>query len=82
MISIIRDFLTAQWLTILKWGGLLLGSLFIFLKIRQSGEDAVQAAAAKKTAQLVGKSNEIENKIIKLPVGDAAKQLHNRWERK
>lgn len=67
---------------ILKWLGIAAAVLLVLFKIRQSGRDDERAEQLLKQNETVGKANEVENDVRRLPDGDALNELRQDWTRK
>lgn len=73
-------FLKPYWLTIAKWGGIVLGVLLVLVKVRQSGKDAVRVENLEKGLEDAKTSNEIEDAIAGTPIDKQRDEL-SKWNR-
>lgn len=74
------EFLKPFWIGIVKYLGIAIAVLFVLIKVRQSGSDAVKKDALEKTLDGVMARDKIEDTIVSADDIER-KRLRKKWTR-
>lgn len=74
--------LSAPWfLRVAKWGLIALAVLGLLVGIRNSGRQAERVENLENALRNARRRSDVDETVRRLPDGDAARELHDRWQR-